>query len=258
MGRLEVVAPSALQHQRVDLQSRTLLVGRSSDADFHLDDPSVSRRHALVHHYDDRDEIEDLGSTGGTRVNGQTVTGPVTLHAGDLVQLAGVELRYSGSAPAAGRAGVEATRVTSGAGSFTLRDQRASSISNVGHDQYNQYVHQVVIQRQDALAHAAGMTRTSRVLVIIGFALAGFGVLGFIGSIVAMMATSLDDPFAGPQFLEVFGVPAFAVAMGVGLVGFGIYFIGLVVAMSARKQRAQVDRDYPLPPGWPGSEDRRT
>lgn len=255
MGRLEGVAPSAYRSRQVDLRARTLLVGRSANADFRLDDPGVSRRHALVRHYPDHDEIEDLGSTGGTRVNGRTVTGPMRLRPGDRVELAGVELRYVADSASGGSDDESATRSAEAAGSFTVRNQRAGTLSNIGHDQYNQYVHQVVIQRQDALAQVTGLTRTSRVLVIIGFALAGAGVLGFIGSIVATMATSLDDPFGGPKFVEVLGVPAFAVAMGVALVGFAIYFIGIIVQMSARKQRAQIDRDYPLPPGWPGSQD---
>lgn len=253
MGKLEVTAPPALQAQQVELTTRTVLVGRSPDADFQLRDPSVSRHHALVHHYADHDEIEDLGSTGGTRVNGRAVTTAVRLQAGDEVQLAGVELRYVADRSAAGAVGRDVRGVTQEAASFTVRDQRAGTLSNVGRDQYNQYVQQVIVERQDALAHVAGMSRTSRALVVVGFTLAGAGVLGFIGSIVATMATSLDDPFAGPKFLEVAGVPAFAVAMGVALVGFAVYLVGLVVAMSARKERARVDRDHPLPAGWPGN-----
>jgi hypothetical protein len=256
MSRLEVLSPPMLDARR-DLTTRTLLIGRSPDADWLLDEPTVSRRHALVHHFVDHDEIEDLGSTGGTRVNGRTINGPVRLRAGDRVQLAGVELGYvADGAPwaAAGTRGSDARRSVEGAGTFTVRDQQGGTISNVGHDQYNQYVQQVVVQREDALAQVAGMNRFARVLVTIGFTLAGAGVLGFIGSIVVSMAASLDDPWSGPDFPEVAGVPVFAAAMGVALVGFAVYLAGFVVQVSARKQRRQVDLDYPLPQAWPGSD----
>ncbi|HEX4458011.1 MAG TPA: sigma 54-interacting transcriptional regulator [Polyangia bacterium] len=46
------------------------LIGRSSDAAISIDDPSISRRHALIR-TGERLTIEDLGSVNGTRVGGQ-------------------------------------------------------------------------------------------------------------------------------------------------------------------------------------------
>lgn len=250
MGRFEVMTPSDLHAVSPEIRGE-MLVGRSTQADWRVDEPSVSRRHAQVRHRDGRDEIEDLGSTGGTRVNGVIAEGAVALRPGDVVQLAGVRLRYVAGDVTQGTAAVDESRSVA----FEVGDQRGQVVSNVARDQYNNYVQHVVVQRDDALRQVAGMNKVARVLVIFGFALAGAGVLGFIGSIVVTMAQSVDDPFAGPQFVEIAGVPAFAVTMGVALVGFAFYLVGVVVQMSARKQRRQVDRDYPLPAGWPGSSE---
>jgi hypothetical protein len=58
-----------------------LVIGRGSDADLRINDPGVSRRHALLHVSADGDQvqvtIEDLGSTNGITVDGQKVSNAV-------------------------------------------------------------------------------------------------------------------------------------------------------------------------------------
>ncbi len=55
-----------------------LVIGRGAEADLRLNDPGVSRRHALISVSGDPDHpvvtIEDLGSTNGVHVNGSRVT----------------------------------------------------------------------------------------------------------------------------------------------------------------------------------------
>lgn len=55
-----------------------LLIGRGADADLRLNDPGISRRHAMISVSGDPDHpvitIEDLGSTNGVHVNGSRVT----------------------------------------------------------------------------------------------------------------------------------------------------------------------------------------
>ena len=55
-----------------------ILIGRGSEADVRLNDPGVSRRHALINVAGDPQHplvtIEDLGSTNGVHVNGSRVT----------------------------------------------------------------------------------------------------------------------------------------------------------------------------------------
>jgi serine protease Do len=68
-----------------------LIVGRQ-DADLLLDDPQVSRRHAVVRPVDGQLEIEDLGSINGTFVNGARVDGPQRLSHGDEIAIGPIVL----------------------------------------------------------------------------------------------------------------------------------------------------------------------
>jgi uncharacterized membrane protein YdfJ with MMPL/SSD domain len=70
---------------------RELVVGREG-ADLTIDDPELSRRHAVVRPVDGGIEIEDLGSTNGTFVNGSRVDGKRTVPAGGSIQLGSSEL----------------------------------------------------------------------------------------------------------------------------------------------------------------------
>ncbi|HUW02143.1 MAG TPA: FHA domain-containing protein [Acidimicrobiales bacterium] len=61
------------------------IVGRVADADVMIDDTTVSRRHAILRHGPDGLEVEDLGSSNGTTMNGNPMTGSFHLIDGDLV-----------------------------------------------------------------------------------------------------------------------------------------------------------------------------
>jgi hypothetical protein len=65
-----------------------LVLGREhATADLVIPDPGVSRRHARVLTNSGGVILEDLGSSNGTYVNGERISGPVELGAGDEVQL---------------------------------------------------------------------------------------------------------------------------------------------------------------------------
>lgn len=63
------------------------VLGRSRDCDVVLDDPNVSRHHAEVRPSGGSWTVHDLGSTNGVKVNGRPISGPQSLHAGDLIEL---------------------------------------------------------------------------------------------------------------------------------------------------------------------------
>ena len=64
-----------------------VLIGRGALCDIRLDDPLVSRRHALVLGSEIGTAIEDLGSSNGVYVNGKRSRGITALHPGDVIEL---------------------------------------------------------------------------------------------------------------------------------------------------------------------------
>ena len=51
-----------------------VIIGRAPDADFRIDNPDVSRRHAAIYWSNGQMLLEDLGSTNGTMVNGYPIS----------------------------------------------------------------------------------------------------------------------------------------------------------------------------------------
>ena len=72
------------------------LVGRSPEADVVLPFEEVSRRHALVWREGGVTNVQDLGSSNGTIVNGVSLAEaePMPVSSGDVVQLAGHPFRF--------------------------------------------------------------------------------------------------------------------------------------------------------------------
>ncbi|MEX0833397.1 MAG: FHA domain-containing protein [Actinomycetota bacterium] len=67
--------------------SGPLQIGRGDGSDIRLDDTYVSEHHARLYAKNGSWCIEDLGSTNGTYLNGQRITGAAELHAGDEVRI---------------------------------------------------------------------------------------------------------------------------------------------------------------------------
>jgi hypothetical protein len=72
-----------------------VVIGRAADADFRIDNPDVSRRHAALSWSDGRIIIEDLGSTNGTLVNGHAVSSTV-IAPGDVIVIGECRLSVQG------------------------------------------------------------------------------------------------------------------------------------------------------------------
>ena len=71
------------------------ILGRGRTADIQLNYPSVSRQHAaLCRGEDDSWTVYDLGSKGGTTVNGKQVEGSAPVKLGDTIALGGVPLLF--------------------------------------------------------------------------------------------------------------------------------------------------------------------
>jgi hypothetical protein len=82
--------------RRLPVPSTGAAIGRSRDCEVVLDDANVSRRHAEVRpaRVAGSWTVADLGSTNGTRVNGQPVHGTQPLAPGDRIALGTAEIVF--------------------------------------------------------------------------------------------------------------------------------------------------------------------
>src|SRR5215207_7885202 len=69
------------------LKNRLTTAGRSSAADIPLVGSLVSRRHATFSLTESGVDVADHGSRNGVFVNGERISGPQTLHAGDIITI---------------------------------------------------------------------------------------------------------------------------------------------------------------------------
>jgi hypothetical protein len=70
------------------------VLGRGDQAEIRLEDPYASGRHAQLSRRGGLVVLEDLGSTNGTFLNEEPVTGPQPLHQGDRVRIGDSEFTY--------------------------------------------------------------------------------------------------------------------------------------------------------------------
>jgi len=69
------------------LEGDQLTIGRDSSNGVAINDAEVSRKHSRLSFQGGKYVLEDLGSTNGTFVNGQRLSGPAVLKPGDVVSL---------------------------------------------------------------------------------------------------------------------------------------------------------------------------
>jgi serine phosphatase RsbU (regulator of sigma subunit) len=89
-----LVLLSPEQPRRFPIRATAVTIGRVPPSDIVLDDSAVSRRHCRLERAGDDVRLTDLGSTNGTFVDGEAVTGTVTLSDGARVQVGPHVLRY--------------------------------------------------------------------------------------------------------------------------------------------------------------------
>ncbi len=77
-------------------------IGRGDRNNFQLNDPSISRDHALIRRVEGTYLVSDLDSSNGTFVNDERVFEPRRLSPGDRVRLANVEFSFNIDQPAIG------------------------------------------------------------------------------------------------------------------------------------------------------------
>ncbi len=94
--------------RHVELTEPVVDIGRALDNDIILEDPRVSRHHAQLRRRYGRYILYDLGSSGGTSINGYPVQECV-LQPGDVISFAGVNVIYGEDPPPVVEPGEEDT-----------------------------------------------------------------------------------------------------------------------------------------------------
>jgi pSer/pThr/pTyr-binding forkhead associated (FHA) protein len=69
-------------------------MGRSDNAEIPIDDPYASSAHARIYARGDFMQLEDMGSTNGTYLNGRQVRGTERLKVADVIKIGDTEYRY--------------------------------------------------------------------------------------------------------------------------------------------------------------------
>ncbi len=87
-----------LQHD-LELTEGQFVIGRSAGCQLSLDDPLVSRRHAVLVVAGEKVTIEDEQSRNGVMVNGLRIGSSTALHAGDRIIIGSQELTLLGPEP---------------------------------------------------------------------------------------------------------------------------------------------------------------
>ena len=77
----------------IPLNQSTITIGRHQDNMVVIDDPRVSRHHMELRVIQGRFILFDLGSSGGTYINGQR-TNQAVIYPGDVISLAGVNITF--------------------------------------------------------------------------------------------------------------------------------------------------------------------
>jgi hypothetical protein len=312
--RLVVLAPESFRGRQIELAADYLTVGREPTCDVCLDDPHVSRTHAALQRRDGAVYLQDLGSSGGTFVNGNPAT-RVQLRQGDVITFASVQARFEAAPTVAAETQAMPTQAGPWAGAvsppvspasqvpgppggpspggaspgraapvaaapvaaerpepnptefqpankvrYDIGQQHGQVISNVGRDQYNAHVQQVIQQRDSFLREVAATRTKARWLVwlglllfVAGFALFAAADLNFLKQISSDFQSNgappapPSDPFGRP----IFGIPSGLLGWAIGAVGALMLVIGIVLHIVATSRRRRVERNYPLPLPWP-------
>ena len=78
---------------RKEITSFPYIVGRSSSCDLTFDSHMASRKHAQFLEENDKAFVEDLGSSNGTYINREQISGKVEIFRGDLLKFGDVLMK---------------------------------------------------------------------------------------------------------------------------------------------------------------------
>ena len=251
---LVVLSPDSHRGRRIELRGEFMVVGREPTCDVRIDDPHVSRTHAALHRRGNSVYVQDLGSSGGTFVNGAAAAATRELHEGDVVEFATVRTRFEVAPSAADQ--TRSMPAQGGSSRFSVGQQQGGVISNVGRDQYNSYV-----QQRDNFLREIAATRTKArwliwtgfVAFVVGFALFAAGDLSFLKQVSTDIQTGSTDPPTSPFGRDIAGIPSGLLGWALAALGMLLVIVGIVLHVVATSRRKRVERELPVPAPWPGT-----
>jgi hypothetical protein len=255
---LVVLAPDSDRGRRIPLDRDYLVVGREHTCDVRFDDPRVSRTHAALQWRGTRVYVEDLGSSGGTFVNGAATTAARELHAGDVLAFASVTARLESGAVAADETSTMPARTAEADVVHQIDEQRAGVINNVDRDQYISHVQYVNQQRENFLREVAATKTKARWLAWTGFLMfvVGFGIfaaadLSFIKTISDAIQNGSEPPQTTSPFgREIGGVPFGLAGWALAALGLILLVVGIVLHIIAASRRRRAYSDFPVLRPW--------
>jgi FHA domain len=262
MPHLLVLEPDSESGRRIELDGDYMVVGREPACDVHFDDPRVSRTHAALQRHGDAVYVQDLGSSGGTFVNGAAAATARELHAGDVLTFATVTARLETDDPVSEQTQTMVGKPAQVAPArYRIDQQHGEVISNVGRDQYNSYVQHVTQQRENFLREIAATKTKARWLVwtgfvafVVGFALFAAADLNFLKEISGAFQNGDPAPLSTTPFgREVGGVPIGLLGWALAALGTILLVVGIVLHIVATSRRRRVYREYQVPPPWQGA-----
>jgi pSer/pThr/pTyr-binding forkhead associated (FHA) protein len=258
MPHLVVLAPDSDRGRRIPLDRDYLVVGREPACDVRFDDPGVSRTHAALQRRGNAVYVQDLGSSGGTFVNGATTTTAQELHVGDVLTFASVTARLESDGVTDETSTMPARPARAASAHYHIDEQRAGSIDNIGGDlnNYNSYIQYVNQQRESFLREVAATKTKARWLAWTGFLafVVGFGIfaaadLSFIKEVSSAIQNGGPvSPTTSPFGREIGGIPYGLAGWALAALGMMLLIVGIVVHIVATSRRRRAYRDFPVPP----------
>lgn len=125
MSKLTVVS-GELSGKVLELgEKEVVVVGRDPGCDFVLDHPDTSRKHAEIRNTPQGFLVKDLGSTNGTKVNGQAITEQLLKNNDEVVFGA---VKFKAELPTDGSTRVRSTKVRSVAPTLTGSDGKVHTL----------------------------------------------------------------------------------------------------------------------------------
>ena len=91
--RLTVIQPN-LAPMKLDLRVPLISLGRAVECTIPIRDRYLSRRHAEIVRDGDEWKVRDCGSVNGTLLNGEKITAPIALRAGDRINLGDTQIVF--------------------------------------------------------------------------------------------------------------------------------------------------------------------